>query len=148
MDAKERIDRHIIDKVIEEAEERAFIDRVIEEADREHAEYAVTSGAKVHMQNGEYLVTEIILGKELEEKFKPDHVWKLFTLVNVACGTNWHYPIPVMSEGSIDIRKLLKGGRVERITYKEGAGQKTRVYQIEEMDGYVGIATVTQNRGL
>jgi hypothetical protein len=116
------------------------IERIIAECDKERAEYAVYSGQQVSMGiHGKFMVSSLIVGKEIEQCFLPKNVWKLFSLIDLSSGINWTTPIPVMSEGTIDLRQVVgvgEGQRVQQLTYVSGAGTDTRTYKAVEGDGF------------
>jgi len=102
------------------------------------AQYDLRPGTVVDLgaEHGTYIVALTILGKRMESQLRDRRIWKLFTLVNLSCGITWAAPIPVMSEGTIDIRKLLRGGdderaRVTKVTYQGGLEEKKRKYLVE-----------------
>lgn len=153
-----QVDEYIVDRVIEAANkenkeetEQEFMDRIMAEVEREAAQYMVCPGDVVHLgREGTFLVTNIILGKELEQTFQSPKIWKLFTMVGMRCGVNWSHPIPVMSEGRVDIRQLVGthvgSHMITSIKYKKGAGTSKRTYKITEDDGR-WYAMVVKNRG-
>jgi hypothetical protein len=121
------------------------IERIIAECDKERAEYAVYSGQQVSMGvHGKFIVSSLII---IEQCFLPKNVWKLFSLIDLGSGLNWNWttPVPVMTEGTIDIRKIVgvgEGKRVQELTYVSGAGTDTRKYKAVERDGFTFTITV------
>lgn len=122
------------------------LEDIIVECDKEMAEYWVHSGQQVSMGvHGKFIVSSIILGKEIEQCFLPKNVWKLFTLIHIGSGINWFLPVPVMSDGAVDLRKIVGVGdaqRMQTLTYESGVGTGTRVYKAVEVDGSICMIRV------
>lgn len=129
-------------------EQEAFLKKVIAEADKDMKEYWVASGDRVTIQHEDtYVVSHVILGKELETLFQCPKVWGLFTLVGVKHGSNWYYPIPVMSQGTLDIRELMGVGKtkLQSMVFKK-MEEKVRTYTVTEKDGFTYSVKVESNR--
>jgi hypothetical protein len=121
-------------------ESKAFMDKIIQDCDREFAQYYVHSGTQVSMSDGsKYVVVITILGDELSKQFSDGKIWKLFSLVHVQSGTNYSYPVPVMSEGSVDIRKLMGMGRypIKEVSFTKKDLKETRHYTVVDESGYI-----------
>lgn len=119
---------------------KAMMDRIIKDCDRDFKEYYVHSGTRVRMSDGgKYLVVITILGDDLSKQFSDGKIWKLFSLVHVCGGTNYSYPVPVMSEGSVDIRKLMGLGRypIQSVTFTKQDAKGTRHYEVVDQSGYI-----------
>ena len=112
---------------------KAMMDRIIKDCDRDFAQYYVHSGNRVRMSDGaDYLVVITILGDDLSKQFSDGKIWKLFSLVHIGSGTNYSYPVPVMSEGSVDIRQLMGLGRypIQEVTFTKQDQKGNRHYTV------------------
>ena len=118
---------------------RLFMDKIIKDCDRDFKQYYVHSGDRVRMSDGgEYVVVMTILGDELSKQFSDGKIWKLFSLVHLGSGTNYSHPVPVMSEGIVDIRKLMKMGSypIQNVTFI-AEEQGCRRYAVVDESKYI-----------
>lgn len=121
---------------------------------KDDEKWMVGAGDQVSMGvHGKYVVSSLILGKELEEKIDPGQkrIWKLYSLVDVSSGSNWCYPIPAMSEGIVDLRRLVgvRDGEESRVVSMEFIresrlcdGRIRRAFRAVERDGFTFPVTV------
>lgn len=119
---------------------KAMTERIMKECDKEFAEYYVHSGEQVFMSDrSKYVVAMTILGTEMSMQFSDGKIWKLFSLVHIDSGTNYSYPVPVMSQGIVDIRKLMGVGRypIQSVVFKKKDAQNTRHYTVVDESGYI-----------
>lgn len=122
-----------------DAATKAMMHRIIQECDRDFKQYYVRSGERVRMSDGgDYLVVITILGDELSKQFSDGKIWKLFSLVHIGSGTNYSYPVPVMSEGSVDIRTLMGMGRypIQSVTFEKEVNN-TWHFSVVDQSGYI-----------
>lgn len=104
----------------------------------ENDQYLLRPGTIVDLgaEHGQYIVALTILGERMKEQIADKKIWRLFTMVHLGSGVTWAAPIPVMCDGTIDIRELLKGGdqeraRVTNVTYQGGLEERKRKYLVE-----------------
>ena len=120
----------ILDKLIQE---------VIEEADKERAEYHVQPGEIVYLTtDGEQVVSHIIMKGDVEKALSDKTIWGLFVLVGVDTGATYAAPVPVMTEGTVDLRRLMGSTKV---VYRE-TENGVRYYDAKKSDGYELTVTV------
>jgi hypothetical protein len=118
---------------------RLFMDKILVDCDRDFKEYYVRPGTQVRMSDGgEYVVVMTVLGTELSKQFSDGKIWKLFSLVHIKSGVNYSHPMPVMSEGIVDIRKLMQMGSypIQNVTF-EVEQQGCRRYTVVDESKYI-----------
>lgn len=112
-----------------------FMKNLIADIDKDFREYNVHSGDQVTIQtDGKYVVSHVLMQGPIEAALNDKKIWGLFCLVSVTHGGIYAEPVPVMSEGSVDLRRLVAPHVT--VEYKKTVG-KVRHYQAVMLrDGY------------
>ena len=103
-----------------------LIQKIMKDANQDMAEYWVSCGDRVTVKyDGAFVVSKILMKGEIESKLNDQKVWGLFCLVGINNGSIYAEPVPVMSEGSVDLRRLVAPHVT--VTYRKTRGN-TRFY--------------------
>lgn len=116
-------------------EQEAYMTKLMAEINKNMSEYWVTQGQQVTIQSdGKFVVSKILMQGEITKSLSDKKIWGLFCLVGVTSGSIYAEPVPVMSEGCVDLRKLVAPHVT--LTYRKTRGN-TRFYDaIMVRDGY------------
>jgi len=118
------------------------LQEIIEDVDREMERYWVRSGEQVTMRrvltDGEFVVSRILMQGEIAQALNDKKIWALFCLVDISNGSIYEEPVPIMSEGYIDLRRLMGS---TKIVYMNTRGF-VRTYKATAHDGYEFIMKV------
>lgn len=131
-------------------DECTFMEDLMKEIDIEMDQYYVGPGARIVVnpntndyRHEEYIVSMTVLGTALSSQLDGGKIWKLFSLVNLQNGVNYAYPVPVMSDGLVDIRKLFQVGTwpIDDVVFLEKVNKK-RTYTVKDQSGYISQIVV------
>lgn len=127
-------------------ETKIFMDRILADIEKEREEYYTESGNIVHMDDGSrYIVSYIVLQKELSAQLDGGKVWGLHSLISLGCGINYSHPVPSMGGGSVDIRELMNVGKypIVSVTFVRKVVLKHSTYReyvaVHERDGKIKV---------
>lgn len=127
----------------------AMIETWKKEWEKDDTEYKVNSGCIVKMNDnqGTYLVTDLILDDTMRKTLDMK-IWGFFAMIDLGCGINWADPVPRMTEGSVDIRKIMGvgGDRIVDVVFnsmtKTADGKITRTYDVHDSRNEITQITV------
>jgi hypothetical protein len=121
--------------MVTEQEKVDVLQKILRKIETERAQYWVQSGDQVSIQtDGKYVVSKVLMRGAIEAALNDKKIWGLFCLVSLTSGGIYAEPVPVMSEGTVDLRRLVAPHVM--VTYKKTVG-KNRVYDaVMVRDGY------------